>query len=402
MPLVSSLLLLIIVARVLGQVMVRLRQPAIVGEMIAGVLLGPSVLGLVHASPALSGIAELAVFLVVLTAGLEMRFKDIAMSFRGKGVVIGLLGFVVPLAAGMLVGWLFGLDVNRTVFLGLCISITALPVTVSILQSFDLLHTDIARYSIATAVMNDVLALMIMGVMLGLPEQRSFDMVAMSVAYNVWKLILLALAIVGFNWLMRKLIDWGVNIEVIPERLVKWLGPDALFGIVVVFVLAFATASEQLGFHMVIGAFFGALLVDRKFFRAERYNMLDSTLRSVSDGFLAPIFFVYLGLEFNISHVMSVFFVAAVLVVSIVTKVAAGWLGGRLIGLPQAQAVGIGVILNGRGVMELVIASIAYEHGLIEQGLFSTLVIMGVVTTIITPLLLKRFVIPKLEPELQT
>lgn len=399
MPLVSSLLLLIIAARVFGRIATRFKQPAIVGEMFAGVLIGPSVFDLVHASEALSGISELAIFLIVLSAGLEMNFADVVEAFKGKGVIIALLGFVVPLAAGMTVGMAFGLDVNRTVFLGLCIAITALPVAIGILQSFNLLNSTIAKYSIATAVLNDVLALMIMGVILSLPEQRSFDMIALSVFSTLSKLVLLGAVIVGFNWILEKLVAWGVHVERFPELLVRWLGGDALFGILVVFVLAFGTASEQLGFHFVIGAFFGALLIDRKFFLAERYHVLDSTLKSVSDGFLAPVFFVYLGLEFNASQIPSLLFLSVVIVVSVVTKIAAGWLGGRIIKLNKLDSLGVGIILNGRGVMELVIASIAYERGLIEQGLFSTLVIMGVATTMITPLLFRRFVYTKLPEE---
>ncbi|KXK34620.1 MAG: Na/H antiporter [Chlorobi bacterium OLB6] len=300
MPLLTSLLMLIVVARIFGHIAVRLKQPAIVGEMVAGVLLGPSVLGLVTASPALSGISELAVFLVVLSAGLEMNFNDVVKAFKGKGSIIGLFGFLIPLILGILVGLVFGLDVNKTVFLGLCISITALPVAVGILQSFGILNSRIGKYSIATAILNDVFALMILGVLLSLPEQRSFEAVGISIALTVWKLVVLGAVILGFNWVLEKLVQWGVHVERFPEKLVQWLGNDALFGLVVLFVLVFGSASEMLGFHFVVGAFFGALLIDRKFFLAERYHVLDSTLRSVSDGFLAPIFFAYLGLEFNI------------------------------------------------------------------------------------------------------
>ena len=93
----------------------------------------------------------------------------------------------------------------------------------------------------------------------------------------------------------------------------------------------------------------------------------------------------------------SFWFVAVVLAVSILTKILAGWLGGRLIGLSKSDSLGIGFILNGRGVMELVIASIAYDRGFIGQDLFSVLVLMGVVTTMITPLMFRKWVMPQLE-----
>lgn len=396
MPLLTSLLLLIVLARLLGELFARYRQPAIVGEMLAGVLLGPSVLGLIEANEALKGIAELAVFLVVLSAGLEMKFRDVVDAMRGKGLVVALLGFVIPLAAGIGVGLLFGLDAMRTIFLGLCIAITALPVAIRILESFGLLDSDIARYSIATAIINDVAALLMLGVILNLPTELSFKAVVISVGHIGSKLMMLAAFVLGISLLLKLLEHFGVNIKAGPEKLVKVFGPEALFGIVVVFVLVFGSVSEALGFHFVIGAFFGALLIDRKYFLASRYDDLHKTLGSVTNGFLAPVFFAFLGLELAFSEIDSAWFVIVVLVVSIASKILAGWLGGRLLKMPQPQALGLGIILNGRGIMELVVASIAFHKGFIDAGLFSVLVLMGVVTTLLTPLLFSRFVLPKL------
>ena len=397
MPLMTNLLVLIVVARLLGQVFRRFKQPAIVGEMLAGVILGPSLLHLIKADAALSGIAEFAIFLIVLSAGLEMNFRDVIDSLRGKGIVIAILGFVIPLTGGVLVGVAFDLDVMRTVFLGLCVSITALPVTVSILKSFNLLDSDIANYSVATAIFNDVVALMALGIILNLPEQKSLQAVGLSILNASWKLVVLCILILGFNWLIQKVIDKGVHIERLSEKLVDLIGNEALFGLLLLFVLVFGSISAALGFHFVIGAFFGALLIDRKFFLASRYHELDLTLRSITGGFLAPVFFAYLGLEFDISIVKSFWFVCVVLAVSIATKILAGWLGGRLIRLGQTQSLGIGIILNGRGVMELVIASIAYDRGFIGQDLFSVLVLMGVVTTMVTPFMFRKWIMPKLE-----
>lgn len=397
MPLLTNLLFLIVSARLLGQVFNRFKQPAIIGEMLAGVILGPSLLDLIQPTPALTGISEFAVFLIVLSAGLEMNFKEVIDAIRGKGIVIAFLGFVIPLAGGILVGVAFSLDVSRTVFLGLCVSITALPVTVSILQSFKLLDSDIARYSVGTAIFNDIAALLALGVILNLPEQKSLQGVGISIFHASSKLLLLCVLILGFSYLIQFLVEKGVRLERLSEKLVDVIGNEALFGILLLFVLVFGSVSAALGFHFVIGAFFGALLIDRKFFLPSRYQELELTLSSITGGFLAPVFFAYLGLEFKMQIIESFWFVAVVLVVSIVTKIMAGWIGGRLIGLPKSHALGIGFILNGRGVMELVIASIAYERGFIGQDLFSVLVLMGVVTTMITPFIFRKWVMPQLE-----
>jgi Kef-type K+ transport system membrane component KefB len=396
MPLLTTLLILIVSARLLGQVFSRFNQPAIIGEMLAGVILGPSLLNLISPTPALSGISEFAVFLIVLSAGLEMNFKEVIDSMRGRGIVIALLGFILPLTGGILVGVGFGLDVSRTIFLGLCVSITALPVTVSILQSFKLLGSNIARYSVATAIFNDIAALLVLGVILNLPEQKSYQAVATATFQASSKLILLIVLIVSISLLIKKVIEKGISIDKWSEKLVDLIGNEALFGLLLLLVLIFGSVSAALGFHFVIGAFFGALLMDRTFFLPSRYKELELTLSSITGGFLAPVFFAYLGLEFKVQVIDSFWFVAVVLVVSIVTKILAGWIGGRLIGLSKSDALGIGFILNGRGVMELVIASIAYDRGFIGQDLFSVLVLMGVVTTMITPLMFRKWIMPQL------
>jgi Kef-type K+ transport system membrane component KefB len=156
---------------------------------------------------------------------------------------------------------------------------------------------------------------------------------------------------------------------------------------VVLFVLVFGSVAELLGFHFVIGAFFGALLLDKRHFLASRYDDLKNTLGSVTGGFLAPVFFAYLGLEFDIDALDDFGFLVTVLAVSVLSKILAGWWGGRVVGMSAREALGMGCILNGRGVMELVVASIAYQKGFIGVQMFSTLVLMGILTTFITPIL---------------
>ena len=146
MPLLTAILVLLVLSRLFGELIARLGQPAIVGEILAGIVLGPAVLGVIKPTEALSGISELSVFLIVLSAGLEMEFEDVVKAFRGRGLIVAATGFFIPFFCGLLLGLLFGMDSMRTVFVGLCISITALPVAIRILESFEILGTPIARY----------------------------------------------------------------------------------------------------------------------------------------------------------------------------------------------------------------------------------------------------------------
>lgn len=400
MPLLSSILILLVVSRLLGELISRVGQPAIVGEILAGILVGPAILGIIHPTEPLEGISELSVFLIVLSAGLEMEFGDVINAFRGRGLLVAICGFTIPFFSGLLVGALFRLDSMRTVFLALCISVTALPVAVRILESFKILGTSVARYSIATAILNDVAALLCLGVILDTPGDMNAAKTPLAVFFSVsrtaGKLALFGLII----FLASRLLRWGSGqtryIENFLHRVIRFFGREALFGIAVLFVLLFASMSETLGSHFVIGAFFGALLLSQDVFGTSLFSELENTLHSITGGFLAPIFFGYLGLQFSLNTLRSPLFVLAVLTVSIGSKILAGWIGGRWAKLDSTRALGVGIILNGRGIMELVVANIALQRGFINRGLFSTLVLMGVVTTILTPILFRKYVLHEL------
>ena len=390
MSLLSSLLVLIVAARLLGRLFARYKQPEMIGEILAGIVLGPALLNLIAPNAALSGVTELAIFLIILNAGLEIRFADILYAMRGRGLVLAALSFLIPFIGGAAVAAAYHQDVMRMIFLGLCISITALPVAVKLLEGLGILHTKVAKYALATAVVNDVAALFILGIVLNIPQNLNLSDAAGAVGLATLKLSALALVVLSMNWLLTWLDKRDISIHAVPETLIRVFGPEALFGIVIVFVLVFGTISEALGFHFVIGAFFGALFLDKRHFLASRYEDLRGTLGSITNGFLAPIFFAYLGLEFHPEAFSEFGFPAVVIVVSILTKLFAGWLGGRIVGMANREAIGLGCVLNGRGVMELVVAGIAYQKGFIGPTMFSTLVLMGILTTFLTPILFKQ------------
>ena len=127
LPFFANLLLLLVLARFFGEIMERFKQPAMIGEILAGVLLGPTILNFIHRTEELKVISELGVFLLVIIAGLEINLDDIVKSLKGRNIVISLLAFFVPITSGFFVGRYFELDVMSTIFIGLCVAITALP-----------------------------------------------------------------------------------------------------------------------------------------------------------------------------------------------------------------------------------------------------------------------------------
>ncbi|MBI3565924.1 MAG: cation:proton antiporter [Elusimicrobia bacterium] len=392
MPLMTALLFLLVAARVAGEVSERLGQPAMIGEIAAGILLGPTLLGWVAMTPALKGIADLGVFLLVLLAGMEIDLEEMRRAFSGRGAWVAVVGFVLPLALGAAIGAAFGKDATRCLFLGLCMSITALPVSVRILMDLGRLDTEIGKRIVSAAVANDVCSLLILGVVLNVKDgAESWASLAASVVWAAAKAAAFLTAVVAAHRLFRLGSSHAPAFRRALHRFLDAVrGREALFAFTILFVLVFASLSESVGLHGVVGAFFGAALLGREFLGAERYAEVEKTTSGITMGFLAPVFFATIGLEFDGRQLTNAALVTAVLAAAFAGKIVGGFWGGRLAGLGREESWALGFGLNGRGVMELVIAEIALSNGFIGREIFSILVLMGVVTTLVTPVLLGR------------
>lgn len=392
LPFFTNLLILLVGARLLGEVFERFHQPSMIGEILAGILLGPAVFNLVHRTEEIQVISELGVFLLVIIAGLEIHIDDILKSMNWKGLLISMAAFFVPIGGGIAVGYLFGQDVLSTAFIGLCIAITALPVTVRILMDLGKLNSALGQKIISIAIFDDVLALTILGVLLHTKDsEMTVSAVTWIALVSLMKLLIFLLILTASYYALRYIIRKGNYIEVWLDRLLKIVkGKESLFALFFIFILIFSTITETLGFHFIIGAFFAAMLISENVVGEAHVKTIEKTTSGLAIGFLAPIFFAGIGLEFKFSSIHNYGLLAAVLGVSFFSKIIGGFIGGRLAGMPARSAFALGVGLNARGIMELVIANIAYKAEIISLEIFSILVIMGVFTTLTTPFMLKR------------
>lgn len=171
LPFFTNLLILLVAARIFGEIFERFKQPAMIGEIIAGILLGPSIFNLIHRTEDIKVISELGIFLLVIMAGLEINIDDILKSMRGRNIIISLMAFFIPIGGGIVVGYVFNQDIMTTVFIGLCVAITALPVSIRILMDLGKINTEVGQRIISVAIFDDVLALSILGVLLTLKTQ---------------------------------------------------------------------------------------------------------------------------------------------------------------------------------------------------------------------------------------
>jgi len=392
LPFFTNLLILLVVAKVFGEIFERFKQPAMIGEIIAGIIVGPSLLNIVHRTEDIKVISELGIFLLVIIAGLEINLDDILKSLKGRNIIISLMAFFVPILSGIAVGYYFDKDIMTTVFIGLCVAITALPVSIRILMDLGKINSYIGQKIISVAIFDDVIALTILGLILNINDsEMTLSNVVKNASISLLKLTIFVVILFAAYYLIKKLSNRENYFERQLNKLLLLLkGKESLYAIFFVFVLTFSTITESLGLHFIIGAFFAAMLISENLVGKKHLESFHKTTNGLAMGFLAPIFFAGIGLEFNVTSIQNIGLLLTVIAVSYFSKIFGGYFGGRMAGLDSKNSLTLGIGLNARGIMELVIANIAYKAGLINAEVFSILVIMGVLTTLSTPIMLKR------------
>lgn len=305
LPFIVNLLVLLLAAKILGELAERFHQPSMVGEVIAGVILGPSVFNIISTPGEIKVIAELGVFMLILLAGMEIEVEEIRNSIRGNQGWIALLSFIIPMGSGILIGFGFNFTNTFTTFLGLCIAITALPVSVRILMDIGKLNTDIGQRIISAAIFNDILALFILGIILDFNDvSKNLRDLTFSIGFTIVKVTLFVGLLYG-SYKLFKLAKLKVNVvNPTMARFLEFLrGKESLFALVILFVLTFSSIAELLGLHFIVGAFFGAILLPRSMFTGRDLEQVHRSISGITMGFLAPIFFAMMGISFNITSI---------------------------------------------------------------------------------------------------
>lgn len=377
---IFNLILVLFVAWVAGALVSRLRYPAILGELSAGIIFGPPLLGLLQFNTALEVLAHFGVFLMMLYIGMEINPRDLKKaSFGGLLAAVG--GFVTPMVLGyLLVIWFDGTQ-EAALFLGVAMGVTSLATKSRILLDLKLLGTRIAHIMLAGAVMTDTAALVIFAAMLGLTG-------ATALAFDVLSLIVLkALLFFGVAFL--------VGLKVLPYigRQLSRAGFNqrtANFTVVLMVGLLFAEMAELAGLHSILGAFIAGLFLREGVFERKLSHDVSKLVHDISIGFLAPIFFVTAGFQVSLSVFQTdLLMLISVIVVATIAKI----FGTALFYLPSRngwrEGLTIGAGMNGRGAVEIIMAQIGLEYGIISQDTFSILVFMAFFTTMTVPVFLK-------------
>jgi Kef-type K+ transport system membrane component KefB len=362
-----------------------------IGEVLVGVLLGPSLLGILSADPAtelgaiLGVISTLGVFFLAIAAGLELGSEGLRQALREGTFLLAATEFLFPFALGFVLAQALGLAFLPSLFVGTALSVTALPVSIRIFMDLNQLQTKLGRAVISVAMVNDILAFILLGAILQL-EAAGETLPFEGLAIGVGKV----LVFVALLYAVRRLVRYRPpnGVPVLMTLAAHMRTPESPFAIAILLSLFLGAVAELVGLHFVIGVFYGALLLSPETVGAGTHIRIQNTTRGVGFGFLAAIFFAVVGIRVSLL-VTNWQLVIIVTAFAFVGKIIGGLIGGALAGFRGRTLAALGVGLNARGMMELVLAEVGLASGIIGPELYAALVLMTIVTTLTTPLLLR-------------
>ncbi len=357
-------------AKVMGEIFARLRMPPIVGELLAGMLLGSYVLGLIdHHDEVLMSLAEIGVIFLMFYVGLEIRVKDLFAVGR-TAILVGLLGAIFPLAMGFGCMVLMGFAAVESLFVATAILATSVGISVKVLADLGLIKHKVAYIVLGAAVLDDILALIVLALVRGLARGK-FD------SLEFILLVVESLVFVGF------LTIWGPRLT---KRSRKWVEgrlriPEGPFVVSIVLCLGLAELADVIGLAAIIGAFMAGIMIDEL---AGVYD-LENKIKYVSE-FLLPFFFVMMGAHLDpraFTNPRILGLLAVLTVVAVVSKMFGAWLGSW--GLDLKTRIQTGVCMVPRGEVGIIVGLVGLSLHTITQELYTLVLGMSLLTTVITP-----------------
>lgn len=380
--------LLIGTARILGEIAEKFKQPAILGELMAGIVLGPSILGMIapelkaslfpSSGPVHTGlqfVSSLAIALFLLLAGMEIDLRNVLK--QGKTALsVSLGGMLIPFALGIAVALgapqLLGQTevANKTAFVlffATALSISALPVIARILMDLKLIKSHMGVTVLTAAIVNDLLGWLIFAMVLGMigasgaPHGIGFTLTA--------TVLFAAFMFTAGTKIIKEIYPW-------IQANLSW--PAGSLNFIIVGALLCAAFTEWIGIHAIFGTFiFGVAVGQCPHIREKTLHTLESFISFI----ITPIFFASIGLEVNFFTSFDFGVVMIVLAIGTIGKVGGSWLGGKMAGMTNKESLAIGWAMNARGVMEIILGLIAFQAGLISENLFVALVVLALLTS---------------------
>lgn len=391
---ILMVLLILVLSRLLGEIFERKRLPVIVGEIVAGIIIGPAALGLVKPGPEFGIIVDLALFFIIFTTGLEFSLSHVKRDIR-PSLFISFLGNGMAFIAGISIALFLGFDMIEALFISCVFSLTALPVALRVLTDLKLNNTRFGHLVISSSILDDLFSIVLLALIIPL---------ALAETYNIGTILNIVLKMAIFLiviYIINRFFKWRHEL---PTRYIKHYirklhSREIEFTIILLVGLGLALFGEIMQVTYIIGAFYAGAIISERVVGERVFKKADTVLKTISFGFFGPIFFAYIGMNFigrqfwfeSSTSEIALFLVMAGLFIlfAIIGKSGGVYLGARLSKIKRKTAATIGTAMNARGLMGLVIAGLGFERGIISEKTLSLLIIMSIVTTLMTPLILK-------------
>ncbi|MFO7341996.1 MAG: cation:proton antiporter [Bacillaceae bacterium] len=370
--LILQLAIILAAAKVAGSLSVRLGQPSVLGKLLIGIVLGPSVFGLVNETETLAELSQIGAILLMFIAGLETdieRFKQ-----TGKAATfVGLGGMIMPMVFGYLAGVLLNLTTLQSWFLGLLLSATSVSISVQALKELNQLKSRAGAAILGAAVIDDVAVILALAFLMSMAgEDVHFTAIILK------KIAFFAAAILAgwkaVPWFLRKFSSLQVTETVISSALI--------------ICLVYAYFAEYAGIAAIIGAYMAGLAISTTNFKHEVFEKVET----ISYSIFVPVFFASIGVSAQFSGIaQNLGLIVLLSVIAILTKFIGAAAGAKLAGFNRKSSLGIGSAMVSRGEVALILSAIGIESKLLSQDMFACIVVVILVTTVVTPPMMKWF-----------
>jgi K+:H+ antiporter len=393
--LVAQILLLIFAGGLLGELMLRIGQPAVMGQLMAGLLLGPSVLGALwpdahhfvfpgtpEQKSMIEGIAQFGILMLLLLAGMETELA-LVRGVRRAAVSASVGGIVVPFACGFALGQFLPEQLLphpeqrliTSLFLGTALSISSVKIVASVIREMGFLRRNVGQVILASAIVDDTIGWIIIAITLSLAAHGSLDWLSLAQGVLGTALFLIASFTVG-----RRVVS----------RMIRWTndhfrGEAPVIATIIFIMGGFALLTHVIGVHTVLGAFVAGILVGESSILTRR---IDEQLRGLVAGLFMPVFFGLAGLSADLTILKSgelTLLTLLLVLIATIGKTGGAFVGGYFGGLTLKESVALATGMNARGSTEVIVASIGLSMGVLSQSLFTMIVAMAVITTLAMP-----------------
>ena len=372
--------LILLTTKVFGMITKRLQMPQVVGALIAGLVMGPAMLNIIHSTEFLSQVSELGVIVMMFTAGLGTSLNDLKQTGKA-GFLVALCGVIVPLIGGTILSLFFNTSTDpnafmQNVFIGVVLTATSVSITVEALKEMGKLNTVVGNTILAAALIDDVLGLIALTIVTSIGGSADANLLVV-----LLKIVAFFVLVVVVGIVVKKAMDWYIA-NVHSTDLQRY----PIFAFILCLILSFC-AEEFFGVADITGAFAAGLIIST----TSKAKYIELKFAPLSYLLLTPIFFASIGLKVELPEMNATIVIFSILlvVVAVLTKWIGCGLGAKLCGLKGHQCEQIGVGMVCRGEVALIVADRGAALRLMPDVFFGPVIIMVVATTILTPILLK-------------